>query len=229
MSRKVVNPSCVCVCGCGGTTSNAYSRFIKGHDKRKSPVDYIVDEHGCWVWQLARNAHGYGSMRVGPSNLGAHRIYYERVHGPIPDGMLIDHLCRNRACVNPAHMQVVSKRENVRRGVSTRFTTAHRRDMCERYLRGETQSSIAECYGTPQSAVAKIIRQEMGPENMPAHVTRSARGERGKSKLTADAVRRIRRRYAAGGETLSALGAEYSVTPQCIASVVKRETWAHVD
>lgn len=81
---------------------------------------------GCWVWVRQRNKHGYGHVCVGTrrSNTGktcgigagAHRVSYELHIGKIPAGLQIDHLCRNRACVNPQHLEPVSAKENVNRG-----------------------------------------------------------------------------------------------------------------
>lgn len=61
---------------------------------------------------------GYGCVAEPQTNrmLLAHRVSYEIANGPIPDGMVLDHLCRNPACVNPAHLDAVPQRENVRRG-----------------------------------------------------------------------------------------------------------------
>jgi hypothetical protein len=71
---------------------------------------------GCWEWQGATKRGGYGHMSVDSRMQLVHRLAWEVVMGPIEDGLEIDHLCRNRLCLNPAHLEPVSKAENVRRG-----------------------------------------------------------------------------------------------------------------
>ncbi len=78
-----------------------------------------VEKHGdaCWRWRGARHHRGgHGCFKVGGFNYIAHRVAYELVKGPIPDGLMLDHLCRNRACVNPDHLEAVSNRDNQMRG-----------------------------------------------------------------------------------------------------------------
>ena len=69
----------------------------------------------CWLWLGAKNSSGYGQAKAlaVSSTRVAHRISWELRHGPIPAGLVIDHLCRNRACVNPLHLRVCTTRENV--------------------------------------------------------------------------------------------------------------------
>jgi hypothetical protein len=81
---------------------------------------YAIDlATGCWNWTACLTRDGYGSIAMGaPSRKTAlaHRVSYELLIGPIPEGLVIDHLCRNRACVNPAHLEVVPFAVNVLRG-----------------------------------------------------------------------------------------------------------------
>jgi hypothetical protein len=70
----------------------------------------------CWPWEGAKDGKGYGRFWLKGRDHPAHRISYEMAHGYIPDDLEIDHLCRNRSCVNPAHLEPVTTRENLLRG-----------------------------------------------------------------------------------------------------------------
>lgn len=76
----------------------------------------VVSSTGCWEWQGSRNWDGYGHARHEGKLSLTHRLTYTFAVGPIPDGLTIDHLCRVRACCNPAHLEPVDRRTNVLRG-----------------------------------------------------------------------------------------------------------------
>ncbi len=73
---------------------------------------------GCWQWTGHLTQSGYGSIYFNRKATPVHRFAYELLVGKIPDGLVIDHLCRNRGCVNPAHLEPVTERVNILRGVS---------------------------------------------------------------------------------------------------------------
>lgn len=80
---------------------------------------YKVNNAGCWVWNAGKTDDGYGQFGVKPYwNVRAHRWSYLYYRGRIPEDKQLDHLCRNRICVNPYHLEIVTAKENVRRGLS---------------------------------------------------------------------------------------------------------------
>lgn len=81
----------------------------------------------CWLWTGALNSTGYGYIaRTSNRMVPAHRIAYELLVGPIPDGLTLDHLCRVRNCVNPSHLEPVTMRENTLRGSAPPAINARR-------------------------------------------------------------------------------------------------------
>ena len=78
--------------------------FIRGHPSR------------CWLWTGGVTPAGYGRVKWDHADVTVHRLTWEWKNGPIPDGLQLDHLCRNRRCVRPSHLEPVTCRENLRRG-----------------------------------------------------------------------------------------------------------------
>lgn len=128
-----------CRCGCGESTPIAKRNraelghvkgqpipFLNGHNRRgQRRRDWTVEDRGftspCWIWQGYVNKNGYAKATRSDGRMGlAHRVVYAEVRGPIPAGLDLDHLCRVRACVNPEHLEPVTRSENLRRGYAAR-------------------------------------------------------------------------------------------------------------
>jgi hypothetical protein len=107
---------------------------VSFEDRFWSKVDRTGGDSECWEWQAGKTL-GYGRFFVhderGRRMEPAHRIAYEQLRGAIPDGMTLDHLCRNRACCNPAHLEPVTRGLNVLRGEAPTIAL-HRSGRCSR-------------------------------------------------------------------------------------------------
>ena len=82
-------------------------------------MSHVVVVENCWEWIGAMSVDGYGVCRRLRRNLYAHRVVYESFVGQIPSGLVLDHLCNNKRCVNPHHLKPVTQRENILRGAGT--------------------------------------------------------------------------------------------------------------
>lgn len=74
---------------------------------------------GCWEWTAVKTRDGYARVTWKGKSFAGHRVSYSALVGPIPDGLELDHKCRNKACVNPAHLEPVTRLENMRRRYAT--------------------------------------------------------------------------------------------------------------
>lgn len=167
-----------CHCGCGEKTSitarNCASRgwvagepkkYVAGHHRRRTAHDYEVRDCGfsspCWVWVRYIGAGGYGhaTRRASDGSRVAHRVYWEDANGPVPQGMTLDHLCRNRACVNPAHLEAVPQSVNVQRGRRAVLTPDIVREIRRRHAEGESQSALAREFGVASTAVHSVVHR----------------------------------------------------------------------
>lgn len=97
---------------------------VRGKNGRTYPIPFlrlidlreIDEETGCWNFTGNLNPDGYGRFRVDGKLVLPHRFTYQMFCGPIPAGLVTDHLCKNKRCFNPFHLELVTNRENIRRG-----------------------------------------------------------------------------------------------------------------
>lgn len=101
----------------------------------------------CWRWTASRNQTGYGTFKLGPKTMTAHVVAYEWMVGPVGDGLDLDHLCRNRACVNPSHLEPVSHRVNVLRGQSFAAINARKTHCPRGHAYSPENTRIERCGG----------------------------------------------------------------------------------
>jgi hypothetical protein len=170
------NPSGLCFCGCGqqapiatqsnfvlGIVKDQPMRFVHNHHTRKY-VRYLIEDRGyktpCWIWQLGLSEDGYGELTEGGINKAAHRAYYERHIGPIPDGLILDHLCRVRCCVNPDHLEPVTSRENTRRGLNCKLSPMEVLEIRKLHKNGLNYPQIAALYELTKSAIYMIVKEK---------------------------------------------------------------------
>lgn len=130
-----------------------HPRLTRSEAARKILALCVVSEDGCWVPRKQPKTHGYVYVMSSGVIHRAHRLIYETLVGPIPDGLQIDHLCRNRPCINPLHLEPVTARQNslrgqtfaARRAAQTHCLRGHAFDLLNTYISAVGTRKCREC------------------------------------------------------------------------------------
>lgn len=116
---------------------------------------------GCWEWTGLKDKDGYGRFEEDGSWVGAHRRSWETLNGPIPDGLELDHRCETPACINPAHLRLMTHGENIRRSRQAKLTW---RKVHAIRASDEAASALAERYGVSQHTIYEVRANNVWPE-----------------------------------------------------------------
>lgn len=209
--------------------------------------------NGCWEWQGYCDPDGYGRFSRGKYWMSAHRLMWELINGPIPDGLLVCHTCDNRRCVNPSHLWIGTPADNMRdmaaKGRSSSRpgeqqwkATLSDADVIEiRHLYATqdiTQRALAKLYGVHFGTISGVLNGKtwahipLAENEIEATKDARARGKRGErsiaTHLTEADVRRMRE-LRTQGLSLKALANMFGMSLPGVHHIVARRSWSHVE
>lgn len=166
-----------CRCGCGQRTPLALKtdrhygyvkgephRWIVGHTSRKA-IRYLINPvTGCWDWQLYVGPDGYGNVCFQGRSRGAHIVMYEMKYGPKPLGLEMDHLCRNRSCVNPDHLEPVTPAVNVRRSPRTKLDESQVHKIRRLAMEGMSYRALGRMFKVSYTHIGAVCTRRVWQE-----------------------------------------------------------------
>ena len=178
----------ICECGCGQSTRVADQtrvdlgwvkgrpiRFVHGHHGRKSNRWSSIDlgfSTPCRIWLLSVDRDGYGSTVLNGEFRRSHVVQWEEIFGPVPDGLVLDHLCHDpdicvggfsclhRRCGEVTHLKPVPWIENSRRRITVKLSIEKAVEIRNRHASGTTIKELAQEYGVARATISKTIRGE---------------------------------------------------------------------
>lgn len=144
--------------------SHSCSNRANGAARERKPEDRfwsLVDKsEGCWLWLGSTANNGYGAFGLRRDQMvAAHRYAYSLLRGPIPLGMVIDHLCRNPSCVNPEHLEVVTNKENILRGIGPSAENA-KKQVCKHGHPFTSGNTYVHVHRGKRKRLCRICRRE---------------------------------------------------------------------
>ena len=182
-------------------------RFRCLPDWQRFALCCVQNPNGCWEWVASKKPSGYGQFYYRGTNWQAHRVAYELYVGQIPEGATIDHLCRNRSCVNPDHLEPVSGAENTARGLESRTHCPKGHE-----LTLGTRARRAECRICKQANVRRQSDRQIAKK--------VAAGLVGSQAVLTDADVEEMRRLRAMGERVRDIAAMYGVTAKYASALI---------